>query len=120
MIGVIINAVLQAALTRGAAQGSIGGAVDMNACYKCAFAAVRQRGLDLDPRRHRRGRWPDAVIIPGLIFAVFLSMAIPAFIVENRGVTESMCRSWNLVTGRVVARVRRVIVALISPRSSAA
>jgi hypothetical protein len=39
------------------------------------------------------------LIIPGVIFAVFLSMAVPAFIVERKTATDSMSRSWGLVSG---------------------
>ena len=38
VIGVIISAVLQAAIMRGAAQGSIGDPVDIDASYKWGFA----------------------------------------------------------------------------------
>ncbi len=39
------------------------------------------------------------LVIPGIIFLVFLSMSVPAFIIERRGVTDSISRSWNLVSG---------------------
>jgi hypothetical protein len=39
------------------------------------------------------------LFIPGLIFLVFLSVAVPAFIIERLGATASMGRSWKLVSG---------------------
>ena len=39
-------------------------------------------------------------IVPGIIFAVKLSVSIPALIVENRRGTDAIGRSWNLTTGQ--------------------
>ncbi len=99
LIGVMIQQLLTGALTRGAAGSLIGRPVDVGGSYRYAFsrlggliglafliALVVGVGFIL-------------LIIPGIIFSVFLAMAVPAFIVERRGVTESMSRSWNLVRG---------------------
>lgn len=40
-----------------------------------------------------------ALIVPGLILLTKLWVAIPAAVIEKTGVTDSMSRSWNLVTG---------------------
>ena len=113
VIGVIINAVLQAAIMRGAAQGSIGDAVDIDASYKWGFA------------RFGSVIWISILvglavagglilfIIPGLIFAVMFSVAIPALVVENLRGTDSMSRSWNLVKGHFWHAVGVVLLALI-------
>jgi hypothetical protein len=98
-ISVIITAVLQAALLRGAAQGTIGDPVDIDASYKWGFARFGSvllisvlvglavlGGLIL-------------LIIPGIIFAVMFSVSVPALVVENKRGTEAMSRSWNLVKG---------------------
>ncbi len=111
VIAVIINAVLQAALMRGAALGSIGDPVDIDASYKWGFARfgsvllisilvglVVLVGLIL-------------IVIPGLIFAVMLSVAIPALVVENLRGTDAMSRSWNLVKGHFWHAVGVIIVA---------
>jgi hypothetical protein len=37
------------------------------------------------------------LVIPGIIFLVFLSVSIPVLIVEGRRGTQAMGRSWNLV-----------------------
>jgi hypothetical protein len=39
------------------------------------------------------------LVIPGIIFAVFFSVAIPAFVIEDKRGTEALSRSWNLVKG---------------------
>ena len=99
LISFLIQYLLTGALTRGAAGSVIGRPVDVKASYGYAFSRllpliglallvgiVVALGLVL-------------LIIPGIIFAVFLAMAVPAFIVERLGVTASMSRSWNLVKG---------------------
>jgi hypothetical protein len=40
------------------------------------------------------------LIIPGIIFAVKLSVSIPALVVENRRGTDAIGRSWGLTTGQ--------------------
>lgn len=119
VIAVIISAVLQAALIRGAAQASIGDAVDIDASYKWGFARFGSvllisilvglavlGGLIL-------------FIIPGLILIVMFAVAIPALVVENRKGTEAMGRSWNLVKGHfwhvvVVILVAAIIAGVVS------
>ena len=119
VIAVIISAVLQAALIRGAAQASIGDAVDIEASYKWGFARFGSvllisilvglavlGGLIL-------------LIIPGLILIVMFAVAIPALVVENRKGTEAMGRSWNLVKGHfwhvvVVILVAAIIAGVVS------
>ena len=113
VIGVIINAVLQAAIMRGAAQGSIGDPVDIDASYKWGFARFGSvllisilvglaviGGLIL-------------LIIPGLIFLVMFSVAIPALVVENLRGTDAMSRSWNLVKGHFWHAVGIILLAAI-------
>jgi hypothetical protein len=113
VIGVIINAVLQAAIMRGAAQGSIGDRVDIDASYKWGFARFGSvllisilvglavlGGLIL-------------LIIPGLIFMVMFAVAIPALVVENLRGTDAMSRSWNLVKGHFWHAVGVIILAAI-------
>ena len=53
------------------------------------------------------------LVIPGLILLVFLSMAVPAFIIERRGVTDSMSRSWNLVSGSWWHVLGAIVIAAI-------
>lgn len=98
-IGIIITAVLQAAMLRGAAQATLGDAVDIEASYRWGMK-----------------RFPSVLlvallvglvvligfillIVPGFIFWAMLSVAIPALVIENRRGTDAMSRSWNLVKG---------------------
>jgi hypothetical protein len=112
-IGVIITAALQAALTRAAAQSSIGDAVDIEASYRWGFGRFGSvllisilvglavlGGLIL-------------LIIPGIIFWVMFSVSIPALVIENRKGTEAMSRSWNLVKGHFWHALGVIIVAAI-------
>jgi hypothetical protein len=98
-IGLIISALLQAAMFRGAAEATIGDPVDVESSYRFGFRRIGgvigvgllvglivAVGLIL-------------LIVPGIIFWVFFSVSIPVLIIENRGVTQSMGRSWNLVSG---------------------
>ena len=110
-ISVIIWAVLEAAIIRAAAEATIGDPVDPEASYRYGFRRLGSvilvsllvglavlGGLIL-------------LVIPGLIFAVFLSVAIPALIVENRRGTDAMGRSWNLVKGHFWHAVGVIVVA---------
>lgn len=99
LISAVISQVLTGALTRGGAGSLLGRPVDIAASYRYAFSRLAGLiglalliGLVV-------GVGFILLFVPGLIFMVFLSMAVPSFIVERKGVTESMSRSWNLVTG---------------------
>lgn len=95
-ISVIISALLQAAIIRGAALASVGDPLDVDASYRYGF------------RRFGSVIWVSLLvglavgigfillIIPGLILLVLLSVSIPSLVVEDRRGTEAMGRSWNL------------------------
>ena len=51
------------------------------------------------------------LVIPGLIFLIFLSVSVPVLIVENRRGPSAMSRSWNLVKGHFWHAVGVIIVA---------
>jgi hypothetical protein len=110
-ISVIIWAILEAAILRAAAQATIGDPVDVQASYRWGFRRFGSvilvsilvglavlGGLIL-------------LVIPGLIFGVMLSVAVPALIVENRRGTDAMSRSWNLVKGHFWHAVGVIVVA---------
>jgi hypothetical protein len=112
-ITIIISAVLQAALTRGAALATVGDPVDTEASYRYGFkkfgsvllisilvGIVVAFGFLL-------------LIIPGLIFLAFLSVSIPALIVEDQRGTKAMSRSWNLVKGYFWHALGTVVVAYL-------
>jgi hypothetical protein len=110
-ISVIIWAILEAAILRAAAQATIGDPVDVQASYRWGFRRFGSvilvailvglavlGGLIL-------------LVIPGLIFAVMLSVSVPALVVEDRRGTEAMGRSWNLVKGNFWHAVGVIVVA---------
>lgn len=111
VIGVIISAVLQAAIMRGAAQGSIGDPVDIDASYKWGFARFGSVILISILVGLAVAGGLILFIIPGLIFAVMFSVAIPALVVENLRGTDAMSRSWNLVKGYFWHAVGVIILA---------
>ena len=113
LIGVIISAVLQAAIMRGAAQGSIGDPVDIDASYKWGFARFGSVILISILVGLAVAGGLILLIIPGLIFAVMFSVAIPALVVENLRGTDAMSRSWNLVKGHFWHAVGIIILAAI-------
>jgi hypothetical protein len=99
LIGVLIWQVLTGAISRAAAGSLVGEVVTPANAFSFGFnrlwsiiligilvALIVTGGLIL-------------LIIPGIIFAVKLSVSIPALVVENRRGTAAIGRSWNLTTG---------------------
>lgn len=113
LIGATISLLLTGALTRGAAGSLIGRPVDVGESYRFAFG--RLGGLIVLALLIALivGIGFILLFVPGVIFLVFLSMAVPAFLVERRGVTESMSRSWNLVKGSFWHVLGAIVVAYI-------
>jgi hypothetical protein len=119
LIGVLIYAVLQAAMIRAGAQATIGDPVDVEASYRYGFrrlGSVLLVGLLVAVIV---GIGFILLIIPGIILLVFLSVAIPALVVEDRRGTEALGRSWDLVRGDFwhtlgVIVVVYLIVAIVS------
>jgi heme exporter protein D len=98
-IAVAIQQLLIGALTRGAAGALIGRDVDVSASYQYAFSRLGPLiGLALLVALVV-GVGFILLFIPGIIFLVFLAVSVPAFIIEGLGVTDSMSRSWKLVSG---------------------
>lgn len=111
LISVIISAMLQAAILRAAALATIGDPVDPQESYRFGFKRLGSvilvsvlvglaviGGLIL-------------LVIPGLIFLVFLSVSVPVLIVENRRGTAALSRSWALVKGHFWHAAGVIIVA---------
>ena len=99
LIGVLITQVLTGAIARAAAGSLVGETPTPSDAFKYGFhrlgsiiligllvALIVAGGFFL-------------LIIPGIIFAVKLSVSIPALIVENRRGTDAISRSWNLTGG---------------------
>ena len=113
LISVLIAAVLQAATARAAALAAIGDRVDVQTSYRYGFRRLGSVILI--------SLLVGVIVfvgflllfVPGVIFLVFLSVAIPALIVEDRRGTDALGRSWNLVQGDWWHAFGVVIVAAI-------
>jgi hypothetical protein len=119
LIAIIISAILQAAILRAAAQATIGDPVDVEASYRYGFKRLGSVILLSLLVGLIVAVGFILLIVPGIIFLVFLSASIPVLIVENRRGTEAMSRSWNLVKGHfwhalVVILVAALIVGVVS------
>ena len=112
-IGVIIWAILQAAILRGAAQATIGDPVDVEASYRWGLSRFGSVLLVALLVGIVVGVGFILLIIPGIIFLVFLSVSEPALIVENRRGTEALKRSWNLVRGHFWHALVVILIAAI-------
>ncbi|HEV8621367.1 MAG TPA: hypothetical protein VGR33_00530 [Actinomycetota bacterium] len=112
-IGVIIWAILQAAMLRGAAQATIGDPVDVEASYRWGLNRFGSVLLVAFLVGIVVGVGFILLVIPGIIFLVFLSVSEPALIVENRRGTDAMSRSWNLVRGHFWHALVVILVAAI-------
>jgi hypothetical protein len=99
LITVLISAVLQAATIRAAAQATIGDPVDVEASYRYGFRRLWSVILISILVGLIVAAGFVLLIIPGIIFLVFLSASIPSLIVEDRRGTDALGRSWNLVSG---------------------
>jgi hypothetical protein len=119
LIAVLISAVLQAAILRAAAQATIGDPVDVEASYRYGLKRLWSVILVSILVGLVVAVGFILLVIPGIIFLVFLSVSIPVLIVEGRRGTEAMGRSWNLVRGNFwhafgVIVVAALIVGIIS------
>lgn len=97
-IGVIITAILQAAILRAAAQATIGDPVDVEASYRWGLARFGSVLLVSILVGLAVGIGFLLLIIPGIILLVMFSVSVPAVVVENRRGTDAMRRSWELVS----------------------
>jgi hypothetical protein len=119
LIGILISALLQAATVRAAAQASIGDRVDVEASYRYGFRRLWSVILVSLLVGLIVAAGFILLIVPGIIFLVFLSVSIPVLVVEGRRGTDAMGRSWNLVKGQFwhvlgVILVAALIVGIVS------
>ena len=112
-IGVIISAILQAAILRGAAEATIGDPVDVEASYRWGFKRFASVFLVAILVGITVAIGFLLLVIPGIIFLVFFSVSVPALVVENRRGTEAMRRSWGLVSGHFWHALVVILVAAI-------
>jgi hypothetical protein len=113
LIAIIISAILQAAILRAAAQATIGDPVDVEASYRYGFKRLGSVILLSLLVGLIVAVGFILLIVPGIIFLVFLSASIPVLIVENRRGTEAMSRSWNLVKGHFWHALGVIVVAAL-------
>jgi hypothetical protein len=99
LISVLIAAALQAATARAAALAAIGDPVDVQTSYRYGFRRLGSVILISLLVGVIVAVGFLLLVVPGIIFLVFLSVAIPALIVEDRRGTDALGRSWNLVQG---------------------
>lgn len=98
-VAVAIQQLILGALMRGGAGTLLGRPIDVTASYHVALSRVGELIILALVIAIAVSVGFFLLIIPGVIVGVFLSMAVPAFIVERKGVADSMSRSWNLVSG---------------------
>jgi hypothetical protein len=111
VIAFVMSFVLQAAVMRAAAQAVIGDPVDAEASYRYGFKRLGSVILvSLLVGLILLGGF-ILLIIPGIIFAVFLAVTIPALVVENKRGTDALGRSWNLVKGAFWHVLGTIVVA---------
>ena len=111
VLAFVMSFVVQAAVSRAAAQATIGDPVDTQSSYRWGFQHLGSviaisllvgllilAGFIL-------------LFIPGLIVAVMLSVAIPVFVFEGKRGTEALRRSWDLVKGNFWHVVGTILLA---------
>ncbi len=112
-IGIIITAVLQAAMLRAAAQATVGDPVDIEASYRWGLKRFPSVLLVSILVGLAVAFGFILLIIPGVIFLAMLSVSIPALVIENLKGTDAMSRSWNLVKGHFWHVLGTVVVAAL-------
>jgi hypothetical protein len=112
-IAVIINAILQAALIRGAARATLGEPVDVTDSYRWGLRRFGSVLLVAFLVAIVTGIGFLLLIIPGIIFLAMFSVSIPAVVVEGKRGTAAMGRSWNLVKGHFWHVLGVVVAAFI-------
>lgn len=112
-IGVIITAVLQAALLRAAAQATIGDPLDVQASYRWGLARFGSVLLVAILVGLAVGIGFILLIIPGIILLVMFAVSVPVVVVENRRGTDAMRRSWDLVSHHFWHVLGVIVVAAI-------
>jgi len=113
LVSAAIWMLLTGALTRGAAGALLGRSIDVGESYRAALARLGGLIVLAFLIAIIVGIGFALLFVPGVILLVFLSMAVPAFILERRSVGDSMSRSWNLVSGSWWHVLGAILVAAI-------
>jgi hypothetical protein len=111
LIAVLTSAILQAAILRAATQATIGDPVDVETSYRYGLKRLWSVILVSLLVGLIVAVGFVLLVIPGIIFLVFLSLSIPVLIVEGRRGTEAMARSWNLVKGHFWHALGVIVIA---------
>lgn len=98
-LAIVMAAVLQAATLRAGAQAVIGDPVDAEASYRYGFRRLGSVILIAILVGIIVFVGFVLLVIPGIVAWVFLSVAVPALVVENRRGTDALGRSFKLVSG---------------------
>jgi hypothetical protein len=129
IIGIVITALLQAALMRGAALATLGDPIDVSSSYRYGFRragsviwisvlvglvvgggalVIVLLGVVVKPLI-------ALLVLAAVVWAVFsgtqLSMSIPTLVVENSRGTDALTRSWQLVKGHFWHVLGTIVVA---------
>ena len=111
LITIIISAIMQAALMRGAALATLGEAVDVEASYKWGLGKLGSVILISILVCIMVGIGFILLIIPGVFLLTRFFVAIPALVVENHQGAEAISRSWNLTKGHFWHVLGTIVVA---------
>jgi Membrane domain of glycerophosphoryl diester phosphodiesterase len=119
VIPLLVTQVLTGAITRASAGSLIGETPTPGDAFSYGFARLGSILLVSILVALIVGVGFILLIIPGIIFAVKLIVAIPALVVENRRGTDAISRSWSLTTGHFwhvlgTWLVAAIIAALVS------
>ena len=109
----VMSFLVQAAVSRAAAQTTVGDPVDPESSYRWALAHLGSvLAISLLAGLIILGGLL-LLVIPGLIFAVMFSVVIPVFVFEGLRGTAALGRSWNLVKGHFWHVLGTILVAAI-------
>lgn len=113
VLAIIMAAVLQAVTFRAGAQAVIGDPVDAEASYRYGFRRLGSVILIAILVGIIVFIGFLLLVIPGIVAWVFLSVAVPALVVENRRGTDALSRSFKLVSGSFWHALGTVLITAI-------
>ncbi len=100
VLGIVIAQIATAAITRAVADAYL----DIDSTWQSSWSAAMAKlgTIILTAILFGLGVFVGFIflIIPGIIIAVSWAVYMPAIMVENLGASDSLRRSWNLVSGR--------------------
>jgi hypothetical protein len=112
-VAIIISAILQAAILRAAALATIGDPIDVEASYRWGLRRVWSVIWVAFLMGLATIIGVVGLFIGALIVAVFVSVSVPALVVEDLRGTAALRRSWGLVRHHFWHAVGIIVVAAI-------